>query len=471
MQTQSRPSRTRSTPGLLETGVNDHTKVMSSLNEAILRVFGQRSLQDIPLDPTAALRRSQKDKQRYQEMREQLPPWTDVGVLGAHCVAAIYSRAAYGHVARLGKFDSVASGGMVFSVEKIKFNMDDVDDASNRMAFLDMLALSDADIVCAQWKTNGPFCPVHVVARDHTMKWIVVAVRGTLSTKDILTDMAVNHIDFLEGTAHEGFVTAMKRLVSVLKDILQEELRAHPGYRLVLCGHSMGGAIAALGAAHLRKEAPWAADCVAYGIGTPAVLSRNIGERLARERAVFTCVNGRDWSPRSSTSNVVELMDDLCELGLMRSALRAATGGQVAAAKVEDARKEQLPPGSILQIVPLEGKSPLLLAAEPKTYRHAMSVWPDVEAHIPIFHIKELLPGFAEALRGAGAGPDGDLATWSIAGQVADRAPLEQAALEALRRLSLAGWGRQRQTSGLPPWPDAVRELVTAVSGEFYTSE
>ena len=123
---------------------------------------------------------------------------------------------------------------------QIKFNMDDVDDASNRMAFLDMLALSDADIVCAQWKTNGPFCPVHVVARDHTMKWIVVAIRGTLSTKDILTDMAVNHIDFLEGTAHEGFVTAMKRLVNVLKDILQEELRAHSGYRLVLCGHSMG---------------------------------------------------------------------------------------------------------------------------------------------------------------------------------------------------------------------------------------
>jgi hypothetical protein len=40
---------------------------------------------------------------------------------------------------------------------------------------------------------------VYVVARDHALQWIVVAVRGTLSQNDILTDCAVNGVPFLGG--------------------------------------------------------------------------------------------------------------------------------------------------------------------------------------------------------------------------------------------------------------------------------
>ena len=41
--------------------------------------------------------------------------------------------------------------------------------------------------------------PVYVVARDHDLHWIVVAVRGTLSQNDILTDCAVSSVPFLGG--------------------------------------------------------------------------------------------------------------------------------------------------------------------------------------------------------------------------------------------------------------------------------
>lgn len=40
---------------------------------------------------------------------------------------------------------------------------------------------------------------MYVVARDHALQWIVVAVRGTLSQNDILTDCAVNGVPFLGG--------------------------------------------------------------------------------------------------------------------------------------------------------------------------------------------------------------------------------------------------------------------------------
>ena len=38
-----------------------------------------------------------------------------------------------------------------------------------------------------------------MVARDHDLHWIVVAVRGTLSQNDILTDCAVSSVPFLGG--------------------------------------------------------------------------------------------------------------------------------------------------------------------------------------------------------------------------------------------------------------------------------
>ena len=47
--------------------------------------------------------------------------------------------------------------------------------------------------------------PVYVVCRDHSLHWIVVAVRGTLSQNDILTDCAVSGVPFLGGV--DGNIT------------------------------------------------------------------------------------------------------------------------------------------------------------------------------------------------------------------------------------------------------------------------
>jgi len=243
----------------------------------------------------------------------------------------------------------------------------------------------------------------------------VLSVRGTITMKDILTDMAAHSVPFLDGTAHEGFLSATEQLLDDVGDRLRNELQAHAGYRLVICGHSMGGAIAAMAAAKLRSEAPWAANCVSYGIGTPSVLSRSIGERLARERAVCTVVNAQDWAPRFSTSNLRELLDDLCELGVWRTAMRLATGADSPAREEADASVEHLPVGAVLQIVLAETEvrhenssnnaeeagqekpeqKARLFQADSSDFRHCMAVWPDVEAHLPLCYLRGLVQGFA----------------------------------------------------------------------------
>ncbi|CAJ1326829.1 unnamed protein product [Effrenium voratum] len=173
---------------------------VQSLWKALEEVLGRRSISQIPLDPTAMIRRSHFDVERYQQLCKRLCPWDDLPTLMELVLAAVYSRAAYGHTGRRGFFDTVTQGAMVFSVHRGVFDFaEHVDDASNELAFLDMLGLRPEDLVCAQWRSPGPLQPAFAVCRDHSLRWIVVAVRGTLSSKDILTDCAVTCVPFLEG--------------------------------------------------------------------------------------------------------------------------------------------------------------------------------------------------------------------------------------------------------------------------------
>lgn len=475
---------------LQEVDEESSNRIYSSLQAAVAEILSTRSLSELPMDPTAALRRAKKEKDAFADMCQRLPPWSDCEVLGQLLVAALYSRAAYGLTARLGMFDSVVSGAAVFSFGRAAFDLaEDVDDDSNKAAFLDMLGLAAQDIVQAQWRSEGPFRPAYAIVRDHTMKWIVVTIRGTLSTKDILTDVAARCVPFFQGLAHEGFVHASQNLVQEIEPTLEREVAAWPDYRLVLCGHSMGGAIAAMGTILLREKAAWASTCTAMGIGTPAVLSRAAGEWLQERMAAFTVVNARDWSPRASLTSVNELLDDLHHLSVASTFMRAATNSPVAEPREDDPEVEQLPPGQILQIVPSEEDEPArLLAAEPTDYRHSMPVWPDVEAHIPLAYIQGLLSGFRAGIstgrpKRRGSSQSSLLGIemcWTRTSSRAAReeqggaallpsrphAPLRPApVLAVLRRLLLAELEEQPQVAGQPKHPDRVRELIT----EFFS--
>ncbi|CAK0853125.1 unnamed protein product [Prorocentrum cordatum] len=80
----------------------------------------------------------------------------------------------------------------------------------------------------------------------------------------------------------------------------------------------------------------------------------NICDRLAREGAVTTVVNGRDWAPACSVSNVNELMDDLADLGLVKTLLRSASGLSNETREIKAPEELDLPPGDILQMAPGE---------------------------------------------------------------------------------------------------------------------
>lgn len=478
----------------------DNRHALSSFFDAAMYALRQSQVCGLPLDPIAAFRRGAKDKQRYADLCARLPMYHRTALLGPLCMAAVYARAVYGLLSRMGFVDSLSQGARVFSVQRLVFDLSvQVDDASNLRAFLDMTGLDAEDIVCARWKTAGPFSPVYVVARDHAMRWIVVAVRGTIAMKDIWTDLAANPVPFLDGMGHEGFVLMADRLIGSLREVLSREAERFPGYCVVFCGHSMGAGVAALAAMKFRQEAA-CMRCFSFGIGTPAIVSRSMSERVERERSVFTVINGRDWAPRVSLLSTLEIGEDIVQLGMLRSGLRVATGSQPRPPRVAD-EHEQVPPGVMLQICPptSQAEVPKLLLGSPTDYRYDMQVWPRADAHLPLAYIEGLLKIFLAKLdrhvadsagsnhwdlvnnhlgsdsKGLhlGLGDNSEICQcyWNLPEEAQAASSTGNAtgalcgctasALAALRRTSFGQDFWQGADAALPAWPDRARQLIT----------
>ncbi|BEI85067.1 hypothetical protein CcaverHIS002_0504680 [Cutaneotrichosporon cavernicola] len=98
---------------------------------------------------------------------------------------------------------------------------------------------------------------VHYVAVEHALQAIVLTCRGTLGLSDVLVDLTCDYREIpVEGGdpdgayfAHAGMYESAVKLSAKQSRVHQTLLAAleqYPSYGLVLCGHSLGGGVAAL---------------------------------------------------------------------------------------------------------------------------------------------------------------------------------------------------------------------------------
>ncbi|KAJ6151245.1 hypothetical protein N7470_007839 [Penicillium chermesinum] len=196
----------------------------------------------------------------------------------------------------------------------------------------------------AAGETESGFPLVHYLSIDHDSKAIVLTLRGTWGFEDILTDMTCDY-DELEWQGrswkvHKGMHASAKRLLEGgggrVMITLRAALEEFQDYGIVLCGHSLGGGVAALLATMISEpsssptgtsfvtashppgiqarllgadssptrapprtyDLPAGRPIHVYAYGPPAVMSPFL--RLATRGLITTVVNGQDVVPTLS---------------------------------------------------------------------------------------------------------------------------------------------------------------------------
>ncbi|XP_042636969.1 diacylglycerol lipase-beta [Orycteropus afer afer] len=150
-----------------------------------------------------------------------------------------------------------------------------------------------------------------LVALDHRKESVVVAVRGTMSLQDVLTDLSAESepldlgAELQDCVAHKGIAQAARYVYRrLLNDgILSQAFSVAPEYRLVLVGHSLGAGAAALLALMLRGAYP---HVRCYAFSPPrGLLSKSLHEYS--KNFIVSLVLGKDVIPRLSVTNLEDL--------------------------------------------------------------------------------------------------------------------------------------------------------------------
>ncbi|KAL4870392.1 hypothetical protein BDV12DRAFT_57515 [Aspergillus spectabilis] len=193
----------------------------------------------------------------------------------------------------------------------------------------------------AAGETESGFPLVHYLFLDHESKAVVLALRGTWGFEDVLTDMTCAYDDLeWQGKTwkvHKGMHASAKHLLMGggrrVMITIRAALEEFPDYGVVLCGHSLGGGVAALLAtmiseptneaslvsfttashpdrqlilpsarntddAHSACYLPSGRPIHVYAYGPPAAMSPFL--RRATRGLVTTIVNGQDVVPSLS---------------------------------------------------------------------------------------------------------------------------------------------------------------------------
>jgi len=194
---------------------------------------------------------------------------------------------------------------------------------SEKRAFQHLSGVSVDNILYVKLEAR-PFKPAWWLCRDLQSDAVVIAIRGTFSPGDIVSDAFARQVQYRNHIVHEGVLASARWLHGKVRPKL-EQLRDQNGgtlLKVVVTGHSLGGAVAALLAWMLRDEdgdrGCFAAQCFVYG--APLVVDWDLSQKM--QRFVVGIIHHMDMIPRTGHKSLEDLRDSVAEVMLPPSEQR-----------------------------------------------------------------------------------------------------------------------------------------------------
>lgn len=123
------------------------------------------------------------------------------------------------------------------------------------------------------------------VAVDNTRSLTILAFRGSKSVRNFVADadFPATATDICPScTAHQGFWNSWVEARTGVLAALKTAAASHPNNRVIVTGHSLGGAIADLAAAEIRKSGV-TADLYTYG--APRIAGAALSDFITNQNA------------------------------------------------------------------------------------------------------------------------------------------------------------------------------------------
>ncbi|KAI9352113.1 hypothetical protein BDR26DRAFT_850366 [Obelidium mucronatum] len=191
-----------------------------------------------------------------------------------------------------------------------------VEERAPRHRHSDLLAIS---------LENGFFRSPYMVCLDHDKKMVVVAVRGTMSTADVLVDLICDleplnipqqasdgtWLPPIHSKTHAGISQTAKHITQevtgLLESLVLDPQSEYKEYGILLCGHSLGAGVAALLAHHLRINQNLHHKVKCYCYSPPGCITTPRANAAHFRHFVTSVVLGDEVVPRLNRRSVERL--------------------------------------------------------------------------------------------------------------------------------------------------------------------
>ncbi|CEF63898.1 Sn1-specific diacylglycerol lipase beta [Strongyloides ratti] len=189
----------------------------------------------------------------------------------------------------------------------------------NVKAFMTLTGIRREDLLFVSFE-NMVFQIPFIVCLDHQTNSIVIAIRGSASIHDFVTDLSLHEDvimldvdsdktiegDEMKVKAHKGMLLVAKNILTKLDNsqILDKTFFDYPSYDLVITGHSLGGGVGALLTLLLKQK--YSRNIKCYSISPPGCVLDNEGRKYLKD-SVLSIIVGEDIVPRMSYHSLFKL--------------------------------------------------------------------------------------------------------------------------------------------------------------------